>query len=89
MQEVQLAPAAYAMVEMTPNQIPVSPATHMFELHPDMTGDRAFSVLDRIPVFDRETGAYAVLMQNMTARPMILKGGRCLLVSRQAAPAST
>ena len=89
MQEVQFAPAAYAMVEMRPNQIPVSPANHMFELHSDMAGDRAFSVLDRIPVFDQETGAYAVLVQNMTTKPMILKGGRCLLVSRQAAPAST
>jgi hypothetical protein len=85
-QEVQFAPAAYALVEMTPNLIPVSPANHMFELHPDMANDRTFAVQDRIPVFDQETGTYGVVVQNMSTQPLLLKQGRCLLISRQAAP---
>jgi hypothetical protein len=53
LQEIQFAPAAYALVEMKSNQTPVSPANHMFELHPNMADDRTFAVQDRIPVFDQ------------------------------------
>ncbi len=75
-QEVQFASAAYALVEMKPNQPPVSPANLMFELHSDMVDDRAFAVQDRIAVFDQETGKYGVVVQNMSTKPLLLKQGR-------------
>jgi hypothetical protein len=87
--EVQLPASAHAIVELSPDTLPVSANSHHFELHPDMVTKSMFAVQAHIPVFDTHSGAYAVVVQNMTTKPQVLRQGLCLLISRQTQPVAT
>jgi hypothetical protein len=87
--EVQLPASAHVIVQLSPSDLPVNASSHAFELHPDMVGLTMFAVQAHIPLFDVETGSYAVIIQNMTTVPQLLRQGVSLLLSRQTQPVAT